>query len=194
MSEDWNEYAEGWDSNSDVITYSNKAFKSLSQVVDFHNLRVLDFGCGTGLLSEKISPLVKEVVALDTSKKMISVLNAKNLSNVTTICEELSQNLVKENNLFVEKFDLVLASSVCGFLPDFEKTLELIHSLLKPNGIFIQWDWLSTNEDDNFGFTKESIKSAYSKAGLVPMHINTPFSMANPEGELQVLMGVANKP
>ena len=167
MSNEWDKHADGWNSNSDVIEYSDKAFQSLCETLDIRNLRVLDFGCGTGLLTEKIASLVKEVVALDTSEKMLSVLNNKKLSNVTTISKELSEDLLKENSLFAQKFDLVVASSVCAFLPDFEKTLVLIQSLLKTDGVFIQWDWLSTDEDGDFGLSHESVEQAYDKAGLV---------------------------
>ena len=192
MGEGWDEYAEGWDSNSDVIEYSEKAFQSLSRVLDVKDLRVLDFGCGTGLLTEKISTLAKEVVALDTSEKMISILVGKKLSNVIAVSEELTEDMVKENKVFEEKFDLVVASSVCGFLPDLEKTLSVIKSLLKPSGTFIQWDWLSTNGNENSGISRETVENTFSKVGLVPKLIDTPFSMSNSDGEIQVLMGVAS--
>ena len=34
MSEDWDQYAEGWDTNEDVIVYSKKAFESLTGIVE----------------------------------------------------------------------------------------------------------------------------------------------------------------
>jgi hypothetical protein len=55
MSEGWDECADGWDSNDDVIAFSEKAFGFLSDAVNLNGLRVLDSGYGTGLLTEKIS-------------------------------------------------------------------------------------------------------------------------------------------
>ncbi|MCH8334286.1 MAG: class I SAM-dependent methyltransferase [Proteobacteria bacterium] len=39
-----------------------------------------------------------------------------------------------------EKFDLVVASSVCSFLPDYNSTLRDLSSALKPGGLFVQWE------------------------------------------------------
>ena len=193
MSEEWDEYAEGWDKNSDVISYSNKAFASLSDAFDIKDLMVLDFGCGTGLLTEKIAPLAKEVVALDTSNKMIATLRNKKLANVVACSEELTPSLVRGSSVFADKFDLVVASSVCGFLPNYEETLLVIKSILKPTGIFVQWDWLSENGDDNSGLSKESVMKAYSSSGLKLHSMSVPFSMSSSEGKLKVLMAVAKK-
>jgi predicted TPR repeat methyltransferase len=191
MSEGWGEDAEGWDSDPDVVAYSEKAFDSLAGVIDISNLSVLDFGCGTGLLTEKLSPYAKEVVALDTSEKMISVLNDKSLTNVTVISEELSEALVIGNRLFEEKFDLIVASSVCGFISEFEEILTVIKSLLKPTGTFIQWDWLSTSEDRDFGFSQEAVEKAYINVGFESWILDVPFSMSSSRGDMPVLMGVA---
>lgn len=191
MSESWDEYAEGWDNNPDVIAYSEKSFSSLISVIDINNLRVLDFGCGTGLLTEKISPLAKEVVALDTSEKMIAILNSKKLPNIICLAEELAEVLVKENNLFANKFDLIVASSVCGFLPDYVKTLTVIKTILKSGGIFVQWDWLSNNNEGDFGLSKNEIESAYQQVGLTPRLIEESFSMQSPDGDMPVVIGVA---
>ncbi|WP_029934704.1 class I SAM-dependent DNA methyltransferase [Thiomicrospira pelophila] len=186
MSKEWDEYAEGWDSNSDVISYSAKAFDSLSKVVDIKGLRVLDFGCGTGLLTERISPLAKEIVALDTSNKMISILNQKKLVNVVALTDELTESLVNEGDLFSNKFDVVVASSVCAFLPCFEDTLSLIKSILKPNGTFVQWDWLAEIDDGDFGLSKDRVIEAYNSAGLKLHFMDEPFTM----NDMKVLMAV----
>ena len=93
MSSDWDEYAGDWDSNADVVLYSEKAFQSLTSIVSLEGLNILDFGCGTGLLTERMSKYAGNVVGLDTSSEMLAVLRRKRLSNVNTIGEELSENL-----------------------------------------------------------------------------------------------------
>jgi len=64
MSDSWDDYAEEWDGNEDAILYSKKAFETLIDQVSLEGLNVLDFGCGTGLLTEQISPLVNKIVRL----------------------------------------------------------------------------------------------------------------------------------
>ena len=71
---------------------------------------------------------------------MLAVLTGKNLLNVTTIKEPLSAKLIAENQSLNKGFDVIVASSVCGFLPDYEATLSLLKSVLNPSGTFVQWD------------------------------------------------------
>lgn len=191
MSESWDQYAEGWDTNADVIVYSEKAYKTLVEIVSLAGLNILDFGCGTGLLTARMASTANRIVALDSSPKMISVLKNKQLPNVDTLSVELSAETIKTNDLLHSKFDLIVASSVCAFLPDYESTLQLLKTLLKPNGLFIQWDWLKTDDDSDFGFTEEIIESALTRADLKALSITIAFSLKSNKGAMQVLMGVA---
>lgn len=191
MNESWDDYAEGWDSDEDVISYSDKAFVTLCEVVNPEGLLILDFGCGTGLLTERMAITADRVVAVDPSEKMISVLQHKQLSNVETLIAVLSEETVKAHDLFRSKYDLIVASSVCSFLPDYEGTLRLLKTLLKPNGIFVQWDWLKSGEDDDSGFNEERIESAYQRVGLEKLSITEAFSIESEEGPMKVIMGAA---
>ncbi len=190
MSNEWDKYAGGWDSDEEVVEYSRKAFHSLGEMVSPENLKVLDFGCGTGCTTEKLAPLSKSVVGLDTSLAMLAVLEGKGLANVVTIGDELSDELVDSHPLFRPKFDLIFASSVCGFLKDYEGALRLLKSLLEKDGWFVQWDWLATGADPGSGFTKEAVQSALEGAGFEKVEISVPFSMVSSQVEMAVLMGV----
>ncbi len=193
MNESWDDYAEGWDSNEDVISYSDKAFRTLFEVVNPEGLLILDFGCGTGLLTERMAITADRIVAVDPSEKMISVLQNKQLSNVETLIAVLSEETIKTYDLFRSKYDVIVASSVCSFLPDYEGTLRLLKTLLKPNGIFIQWDWLKSDEDNDSDFNKERIESAYQRVGLEILSISEAFSIESEEGPMKVIMGAARK-
>ena len=191
MSDSWDDYAEEWDRNEDAISYSEEAFNSLSKIVELDGINILDFGCGTGLLTEKLSPFAKQIVALDSSRKMISVLNDKKLPNVNTISDPISEDVVKENELLKNKFDLIVASSVFGFLSEYESTLFLLKSLLAPEGIFVQWDWLSPENDSEFGLSEERINSVFKKVGLSLISLSKPFSLTSSKGTMPVVMGAA---
>lgn len=190
MSNEWDEYAEDWNTDPTVNEYAKHAFSSLSTEVDLQNLSVFDFGCGTGALTELISPMVKSVVALDTSAKMIDFLDAKHLSNVLSISEVLSQELIERNQLLKQKFDLIVASSVCSFLPDYPSTLKLLKSMLKPNGIFIQWDWAAASENSETGLSKNTIEDAFLQSELTDVEIKFPFEMQSSQGSLPVIMAI----
>ena len=88
----WDEAATGWDTRADTRLYAERAFESWNRkiaplVSDLTESRVLDFGCGTGLLTEKLAPLCGHIVAVDTSAKMIDVLRSKivdkHIGNIT---------------------------------------------------------------------------------------------------------------
>lgn len=190
MSESWDEYAEGWDSNEDVIAYSEKAYDSLLSAVSTEEVKVFDFGCGTGLLTEKIAQKAELVVALDSSRKMISVLEAKSVKNITAIASDLTEQLLIENGLH-SKFDLVVASSVLSFVENYEETLSLLKKLLKPGGRIVQWDWCKSHKDSGFGFTQDEVSSALVSAGFQDPDTSTPFSMESEKGSMQVIMAVA---
>jgi len=191
MTDSWDDYADEWDSNEDAILYSKKAFKTLVDQVSLVGLNVLDFGCGTGLLTEQISPLANKIVALDTSKEMVSVLNNKNLPNVTTLSEPLSEDTINKKTSLQKKFNLIVASSVLGFIPEYKSTLIILKSLLASDGILVQWDWLSPSNESDFGLSEEKVESAYKEAGFKLISIKKPFSLTSSKDTMTVLMAVA---
>jgi predicted TPR repeat methyltransferase len=190
MTESWDDYAAGWDGNEAAIAYARKAFASLSKIVELEGLRVFDFGCGTGLLTAQMAEHAERIVAFDPSPKMVAVLKGKNLHNVDAVVEEVTERALQRRPGFVSGFDLVVASSVCAFLPDYRATLELLRRLLKSDGLFIQWDWLKSSEDQEFGFTESQVAAAFQQVGLKALSVSAPFSLESDGGEMKVVMGV----
>ncbi|MBT3700821.1 MAG: class I SAM-dependent methyltransferase [Alphaproteobacteria bacterium] len=188
---EWDERADDWDTNLSTSVYADKAYNELTQAVRLNGQRVFDFGCGTGLLTERLSSGVKEIVALDSSPKMIERLKQKTLPNVFPIANFLTRSVVENNTLLRQKFDLITASSVCAFLPDYEGTLSLLRSLMMPNGVYVQWDWLSTSENTEDGFTERRVKQALTDTGFKNISISQPFEMGVAPDILTVLMAVA---
>ena len=193
MSENWDDYAEGWNENPDVVDYSNRAFTTLSNIKDLNTLSVLDFGCGTGLLTEKMADEGASVVAVDPSEKMTQVLAAKNLKQVDVFTSEIDARFIEQHPSLHNAFDVIVASSVCAFLPDFNRTLDLLCKLLKPGGLFVQWDWAPTPGEPDFGFTPSMIKKAYNKAELTVLKAENAFTMGTAPDFMQVVMGVGKR-
>ena len=190
MSNEWDELAEGWDVDASVQEYANKAFEELSNVINIDGLSVFDFGCGTGTLTQLLSQRVKDIVALDGSSEMIKLLAKKNLSNVSTISDFLTQELMDSHPHLTNKFDLIVASSVCGFLPDYEMTLGLLKSLLKSDGVFIQLDWLSNDDSSETGLSENRVLSALKANEFIGIQVKKSFEMNSSKGTMTVLMAV----
>lgn len=133
------------------------------------------------------------VAALHSSSKMTEILQRKNLPNVTVINELLSEELIKNRLELQCGFDLIVASSVCAFFPNYPQTLHILASLLSHNGIFIQWDWLQTPNNPKFGIAVETINDAFNDTGLRKMSIDQPFSLESKQGSMPVLMAMGQK-
>lgn len=190
LSNEWDEYAENWDVDPSVEQYAKNAFSELLDSININGLTVLDFGCGTGALTQLMSPSAESIVAIDPSSEMIKRLDKKALNNVTSICDYLSSELVQNFPELENKFDLIVASSVCGFLPDYEMTLSLLKSLLKKDGLFVQWDWLSEDDSSGMGLSEKRVKQAFLASGFVSIKVNSPFMMNSSKGNMPVLMAI----
>jgi len=190
LSNEWDEYAENWDVDPAVEEYATNAFSELLNNININDLTVLDFGCGTGALTQLMSPTVKNIVAIDPSSEMIKHLDKKALNNVSSISDYLSKELVQNLPELENKFDLIVASSVCGFLPDYEATLSLLKSLIKEGGMFVQWDWLSNDDSSDMGLSEKRVKQAFVANGFVNTKVNSPFIMSSSKGNMPVLMAI----
>ena len=76
----------------------------------FYNLKVLDIGCGGGLLSEPLSRLGSNVLGIDAAADAIKIAkeHARKLNlNISYQCNSLEEISNSENN-----FDLIIASEI----------------------------------------------------------------------------------
>ena len=95
-------------------------------------VKILDVGCGGGLLSEPMCRLGGEVVGIDASSKNINVaeLHAKkNNLNIKYLCSS------PENLNTKDKFDVILNMEIIEHVEDVNFFLESCSKLLKKNGI-----------------------------------------------------------
>ena len=107
-------------------------FKIRNQTKPLEKVKILDIGCGGGLLSEPMSRLGADVVGIDASEKNIQVakLHAKkNNLNIEYLCT--SPESFKENT----KFDVILNMEIIEHVENVDFFLESCSKLLKKNGI-----------------------------------------------------------
>jgi 2-polyprenyl-6-hydroxyphenyl methylase/3-demethylubiquinone-9 3-methyltransferase len=108
------------------LKLKNKRNKPLEKV------KILDVGCGGGLLSEPMSRLGADVVGIDASDKNINVakLHAKkNNLKIKYFCTS-PENLDIQN-----KFDVILNMEIVEHVEDIDFFLESCSKLLKKKGI-----------------------------------------------------------
>ena len=110
-----------------VTEHGNKLVDMLR---GFECKKILDIGCGTGVLTNEISKFTTEVIGIDQSIEMI----------------EKAKSLYPELNFIVmdacslqwnEYFDLVFSNAVFHFINSQNKLLENIHKVLIKNGLLV---------------------------------------------------------
>lgn len=104
-------------------------------VKSVENLKILDVGCGGGLLSEELANLGAIVDAIDPGSDSVEVarrhasLNPA-LINLTYIVTTIEEHAIEN----AEKYDVVVASEVVEHVTEKEMFLEACIKCLKPNG------------------------------------------------------------
>ena len=191
MAQDWDGLAKNWESNPATEQFAQSVFEQLQQLTQLDGIKVLDFGCGTGQLSQRLSPMVKDIVALDASEAMIEELDKKELANVEPVVDALSRCLVAQHPAFRGQFDLVVASSVLAFVEDLDASLKISHSLLNHGGYFVHFDWIAESEQD--GFTLAKSKRALKDAGFTEVESQHVFDITSDGKTMSVLMGLGRR-
>ncbi|MDV5084656.1 class I SAM-dependent methyltransferase [Vibrio diabolicus] len=191
MAQDWDGLAKNWESNPATEQFAQSVFEQLQQLTQLDGIKVLDFGCGTGQLSQRLSPMVKDIVALDASEAMIEELDKKELANVEPVVDALSRGLVAQHPAFRGQFDLVVASSVLAFVEDLDASLKISHSLLNHGGCFVHFDWIAESEQD--GFTLAKSERALKDAGFTEVESQHVFDITSDGKTMSVLMGLGRR-
>ena len=97
------------------------------------NIKILDIGCGGGLLCEPLKRLGADIVGIDAGEKNIAV--AKIHAEKSGLEIDYRNQDVEELAQTNEKFDVVLAMEVIEHVADVEKFFVAAKDCLKPNGL-----------------------------------------------------------
>ena len=109
-----------------------KTFNLNQKKNPLRNIKILDIGCGGGLLSEPMCRLGAKVTAIDASEKNINVAkfhSKKNNLNIDYICTS-PEKLKGEN-----QFDVILNMEIVEHVNDVGFFLKSCSKLLKKNGL-----------------------------------------------------------
>ncbi|XP_014219422.1 ubiquinone biosynthesis O-methyltransferase, mitochondrial [Copidosoma floridanum] len=118
----------------------NAGFKEASPSQPLEGVKILDIGCGGGILSEPLARIGAQVTGLDASKELVDMAKAhvlldKNLASRLNYVHTAIEDFSQENK---EKFDAVVASEILEHVIDQELFLKSCTEVLKPKGsIFI---------------------------------------------------------
>ncbi|WP_226641579.1 class I SAM-dependent methyltransferase [Mesobacillus subterraneus] len=136
---------------------------------------LIDYGSGTGLVSLELSDLVNSILLVDSSKQMLDVAEAKisrrGIRNAKVLYSDFTQETPQM------KADIVLMSLVLLHIPDTEKILQQLFSILNESGELIIVDFDKNDQIDHprvhNGFSHEGLKDILSKVGFDSIEIKT---------------------
>jgi 2-polyprenyl-6-hydroxyphenyl methylase / 3-demethylubiquinone-9 3-methyltransferase len=109
-----------------------KDFKVKSFDKPLKNIKILDIGCGGGLLSEPMCRLGANVVGIDASKKNIEVAKFHAKKNKLKIDYKVAS---PEKLKTKQKFDVVLNMEIVEHVDDINFFIKKSSELLKKNGV-----------------------------------------------------------
>jgi trans-aconitate 2-methyltransferase len=95
------------------------------------NERILDLGCGDGVLTAELAALVPDgfVQGIDGSRSMIETASKLEKNNLSFKVQDI-------NNLdYVNEFDVVFSNATLHWIKDHKRLLKYVYASLKPNGI-----------------------------------------------------------
>jgi len=109
-----------------------KDFKIKSSDKPLKNIKLLDIGCGGGLLSEPMCRLGANVVGIDASKKNIEVAKFHAKKNNLKIDYKVASPEMLKNKT---KFDVILNMEIVEHVNDIDFFIKESSKLLRKNGI-----------------------------------------------------------
>jgi ubiquinone/menaquinone biosynthesis C-methylase UbiE len=119
---------------SDEETYQKK----LAETQRFFrpDMRIVEFGCGTGTTAIHHAPHVQHIDAIDISENMLEIGRGKareaGIDNITFTRGTLAEFKAEDASL-----DAVLGLNVIHLLPDRQAVFAEVARILKPGGIFV---------------------------------------------------------
>jgi predicted TPR repeat methyltransferase len=203
---DFDKEAAQWDANPGRVKLANEVADAIiREAKPSHDMDVLDFGCGTGLVTLRLQPLVRTILGVDSSQGMLGVLEGK----IRT------QGLANAHTRFVDfekggriegKFHLLVSSMTLHHVPDTARLFKQWHGLLLPGGLLCFADLDA--EDGSFhgdntgvfhhGFDRDHLKNLLVSSGFRDVHDTTATAMirdveAKGKKEFPVFLIVAKK-
>jgi ubiquinone/menaquinone biosynthesis C-methylase UbiE len=181
VRKDFNKEAGQWDANPVRVRLASEVANAMIREVKLsEEIEVLDFGCGTGLLTLKLQPLVKAITGVDNSQGMLDMLHEKieiqELNNVQLQFVDFEKGWRVEGS-----YDLIVSSMTLHHVPDTLALFKEWLSLLRPGGqvCFADLDC----EDGSFhgdntgvfhlGFDREKLKQLLLEAGFCDTRATT---------------------
>jgi len=182
---DFDKEAAQWDANPGRVKLANEVADAIiREAAPGREMDVLDFGCGTGLVTLRLRPLVRTVTGVDSSPGMLGVLEGKITSQgLTGVRTQLAD--FEKNERVQGAYHLLVSSMTLHHVPDSAALFQQWYELLLPGGLVCFADLDA--EDGSFhgdntgvfhlGFERDHLKELLRKAGFRDVRDSTATNM-----------------
>lgn len=173
MADSFEKKAKAWDDDPIRVEMASAFADEVKKNVRIgRDSRLMEFGCGTGLVGLALAPLAESIVMIDTSRAMLSVLRDKvarnNLRNIEILEGNIERLEIKKSSI-----DLIASFMTLHHVKDIPAVLGAFRGLLRTGGGVVVGDLC--REDGSFhgaemvehhGFDMDEIKSVFDMSDL----------------------------
>lgn len=161
--------------------------------------RLMDFGCGTGLLTSHFINMAHELIGIETSLGMLDQYHErfKDVTKVTSLAMNIENESLPTT---IGSFDVIITAMAFHHLKNPEQVLRIFKNHLNINGqIFI----IDLDEEDgsfhpdnkgmgvyHFGFSKNKFESWFRDLGFKSFKHETVFQIFKNNRTYNVCMGI----
>lgn len=192
---DFDKEAASWDENPTRVKLADDVADAISkQIVLTPDMNVMDFGCGTGLLTIRLQPRVRSITGVDSSQGMLDVLNRKiaqlKLNAVSTLRVDLDRGDTLAGN-----YNLVVSNMTLHHIKEIGPLLDQFFAITAPAGYLCIADLDLDNGQfhaDNtgvfhFGFARAALRKMFTEAGFENVNDRTAAKVMKPvaNGEMR---------
>ena len=168
--------AQDWESKPSRVLIAKSSVDNIIETIDLKpDFKILDYGCGTGLIGFGLSNETNTVIGMDYSIGMVEKFNSKakelGFTNISAI-----QHNINEQKLPQNEFDLIAISMTLHHIKDTEMFIKKAKSSLKNGGHLcindlVKEDGTFHDEHKNegvehFGYDKEELCNLIKNNGF----------------------------
>jgi 2-polyprenyl-3-methyl-5-hydroxy-6-metoxy-1,4-benzoquinol methylase len=188
---DFDQEATKWDQVSGRVKVAGDIAKSMLREISLTtDMDVLDFGCGTGLLTFALHPFIRSITGVDSSHGMLGVFKTKikeqNLSNVKADYIDLDKG-----DVLTGSYHLVISSMTLHHIKNISPLLKQFYSILLPFGQLAVADLdlddgqFHSNNDGvfHFGFNPEELRLIFMDSGFQNIRTLQAAEIEKPVGD-----------
>ena len=186
----FDERAKDWDSDPDKVARALAVAEVICQTLPLsRDMRALEYGCGTGLVSFALQPYLGQITLADTSQGMLDVLTGKiakaNVTNMHPMRLDLTSDPLPD-----ERYDLTYSLLTLHHIQDVDHILRKFYEVLVPNGYLLVADL--DEEDGSFhtdgttdvhlGFDRDALQRTVETIGFGNVTFSTAYKISKQIG------------